>query len=154
MDSAGNKPPTATAPVPPAVIDLAQLVKEILDGAVGDDPLDERTTLNGACNAVERAVTQKIGRPLRDGERAKVFIETGVEFNRRRDATVRRLDIGFAEAVGLLRDADRCPDCGKTRAVINVAAHGRPFVAERITAESHCTCEGGPAHHLTQELAS
>lgn len=142
----------------PDPIDLPQLVVAVLDGAIGDHPMTEFKTMDGACNAVIAAVVARIGRPLRDGERAKIFIETGVEFNRRRDAKqakVGRLDIGFAEAVGLLRDADRCIECGKTRAVINVAAHGRPFVGERITPETHCTCEGGPAHHLlTRERAS
>lgn len=40
------------------------------------------------------------------------------------------------------RTAAICPTCGKTTAVINVARRG--FRAERVSAETHCVCRGGP----------
>jgi hypothetical protein len=129
----------ATAPASQLVepIDLDQFVAAVLDGTHVE-------TMDDACNAVLTALVAKIGRPLKDGERAKVYIATGAEFNRRRQATLARTDVGFAETIELLRDANRCPECGKTRAVFNVASRG--FRAERITAETHCACPGGPAY--------
>lgn len=44
----------------------------------------------------------------------------------------------------LLRDSDLCGECGKTRAVMNIARRG--FTPERVTAETHCACVGGPAY--------
>lgn len=70
--------------LPPEPIDLPALVIAVLDGALGDAPLIQLSTFNGACDAVVDVVASKIGRPLRDHERAKVFVETGCEFNRRR----------------------------------------------------------------------
>jgi len=82
------------APVPqsqPAQIDLAALVTAVLDGAVGDQPMTQLSTMNGACDAVMAVVVAKIGRPLRDGERAKLYIEVGTQFNQRRAQAQRDL---------------------------------------------------------------
>lgn len=65
-------------------IDLDDLVVAVLDGAVGDRPMTSMETLHGACDAVEAEVVKRVGRPLMDGERAKLYIVAGSEFNRRR----------------------------------------------------------------------
>lgn len=49
----------------------------------------------------------------------------------------------FVDVVRKLREVGRCTACGKTRVVLNVASRG--FRAERVTAETHCACPGGPA---------
>lgn len=45
-------------------------------------------------------------------------------------------------AIRTIREAHRCPTCGKTRAVINIGCGIRP---ERVSAATHCACVGGPA---------
>jgi hypothetical protein len=65
-------------------IDLDALVVSVLDGAVGDQPMTQLATMDGACDAVIAVVVAKVGRPLSDGEKAKVYISAGCEFNRRR----------------------------------------------------------------------
>lgn len=56
-------------------------------------------------------------------------------------------NMSFMQTIAALREARRCPTCGKTRAVLNVAGHGRPFRAERVTKETHCSCApDGPAY--------
>jgi hypothetical protein len=55
----------------------------------------------------------------------------------------------LAEIQAALKQASLCGACGKTRVVLNLAGYRRPFQAERITAETHCSCpprvEGGGA---------
>lgn len=51
--------------------------------------------------------------------------------------------VPFHEVVRRLREAMKCPTCGKTQAVVNVARRG--YVAERVTPETHCMCPGSPA---------
>lgn len=54
-----------------------------------------------------------------------------------------------ARAIGVeLRERLRCPTCKKCLVVVNRAGHGQQFVGEAVTVDSHCTCVGGPAHHL------
>jgi hypothetical protein len=65
-------------------IDLDALVVLVLDGAVGEHPMTQLETMDGACDAVIAVVVAKVGRPLSDGEKAKVYISAGCEFNRRR----------------------------------------------------------------------
>lgn len=63
---------------------------------------------------------------------------------------VKPINMSVRDAINAIRDAARCPDCGKTRAVINLGAYtarARTH-AERVSIETHCSCEGGPAHHL------
>lgn len=47
------------------------------------------------------------------------------------------------KAISTIRDAQRCPTCGKTRAVINI---GRGIRPEKVAPETHCACPGGPAY--------
>lgn len=54
--------------------------------------------------------------------------------------------LSYHAIVGRMRDASKCPDCGKPTAVMNVAGHRQAFRAERITAATHCACPGGPAY--------
>jgi hypothetical protein len=64
----------------------------------------------------------------------------------------------LAEIQAALRQASLCGTCGKTRVVLNLAGYRRPFQAERITADTHCSCPprvengsrlaGGPAWDL------
>jgi hypothetical protein len=67
-------------------IDLPALVVAVLDGRVGNHPMTQLATMDGACEAVVAVLASTIGRALFDGERAKVYIETGCEYNRRRQA--------------------------------------------------------------------
>jgi hypothetical protein len=56
-------------------------------------------------------------------------------------------NLQVARVCRLLRDATMCAVCGKSTIVLNLHVFaGRGFQAEPITAETHCTCEGGPAH--------
>lgn len=55
-----------------------------------------------------------------------------------------RSNLAFHQVVGALRDASVCPTCGKPTAVINTARRG--FRPERISADTHCACPGGPAY--------
>lgn len=57
-------------------------------------------------------------------------------------ATPKRTDIGFAQLVTDLRNADRCPECRKTRVLVNMATRG--FRAEKPTPATHCFCPGSP----------
>jgi hypothetical protein len=50
------------------------------------------------------------------------------------------------EVMAALRNSDRCPDCKKTRTVLNIAARHSSYRAERVTPETHCACIGGPAY--------
>lgn len=54
--------------------------------------------------------------------------------------------VSFSVLVGALRAANACGACGKTRVVLNISGHGRPFRAERVSPATHCACEGGPAY--------
>lgn len=47
-----------------------------------------------------------------------------------------------------IREATRCTTCGKCRVVLNTAGYRQRFASEAVTVDSHCTCVGGPAHHL------
>lgn len=49
-----------------------------------------------------------------------------------------------------LSEALRCPTCGKRSSVANTAGYRQRFAAERVTLETHCSCLGGPAEHLTR----
>jgi hypothetical protein len=54
-----------------------------------------------------------------------------------------------ARALGReIQEATRCVTCGKCRVVLNTSGYRRTFVGETVTVESHCSCVGGPAHHL------
>lgn len=65
-------------------IDLDALVVAVLDGAVGDQPMSELATMDGACAAVTNVVVEKAGRALTVSEQMKVDIATATEFNRRK----------------------------------------------------------------------
>lgn len=70
-------------------------------------------------------------------------------------ASTKRLDLGFAQTISALRTAMLCPECGLTQVVVNVAGHGRPFLAERITRDRHCHCPGSPVlEHIRQHVAA
>jgi hypothetical protein len=70
------------------------------------------------------------------GDREPIFAPT--------PATAARGNVPFHTFMRLMRENLACPECGKSRGVANVAARG--FKPERITAETHCTCVGGPAY--------
>lgn len=53
---------------------------------------------------------------------------------------------GFFATLQSLREQAKCPTCGKTTLVFNTGIAG--FKPEKVTLDSHCACEGGPAHHL------
>ncbi len=108
----------------------------------------ERAELLGAgggyLSDAERALAE---RSFADGESPEHFVKMILQ---RRDRTVGSQSlVSFIERY---RNAARCAACQKTTAVVNVAARG--FRAEKITAETHCTCPGGPAHHLLEAVAS
>lgn len=48
----------------------------------------------------------------------------------------------FFATLHQLREAFRCPTCGKSRAVMNVAPRG--FRAEKVTPDTHCHCPDSP----------
>lgn len=56
----------------------------------------------------------------------------------------RHANVPFHEVVKAFRAAARCPTCGKSTAVLNVARRG--FIGEPVKPETHCTCVGGPAY--------
>jgi hypothetical protein len=66
-------------------IDLVQLIKEVLDGAVGDQPMTELQKVDDACEAVERVLVEKVGRPINRSERTQLQIKTAAEFIARRE---------------------------------------------------------------------
>jgi hypothetical protein len=70
------------------------------------------------------------------GDREPIFAPT--------PATAARGNVPFHTFMRLMRENLACPECGKSRGVANVASRG--FKPERITAETHCTCVGGPAY--------
>jgi hypothetical protein len=47
----------------------------------------------------------------------------------------------FRNAQRFFTDLLRCPTCGKSRTVLNVASRG--FKPETVTEKTHCTCPGG-----------
>lgn len=55
-----------------------------------------------------------------------------------------------------LSEGSKCPTCGKSTLQANLKAMiGMKGVQlERISAETHCTCEGGIAHHLVKDGAA
>jgi hypothetical protein len=69
-------------PVPSLGIDLVQLVREVLDGLVGDFdlPFPDQAA---ACAAVEQVAEAKAARPLTSMGRQKIGLEVAIEWNRR-----------------------------------------------------------------------
>jgi hypothetical protein len=85
LDEAAQRRAAAIRATPRAEpIDLDALVVAVLDGTIADYPMTSLETMDGACAAVVAEVEKRIGRALLDGGRAKVYIATGCEFNRRR----------------------------------------------------------------------
>lgn len=59
---------------------------------------------------------------------------------------------GFFATLQSLREQSQCPTCQKTTLVFNVGVAG--FKPETVTVDGHCTCPGGPAHHLLSGAGS
>jgi hypothetical protein len=58
-----------------------------------------------------------------------------------------------ARALGReIQEATRCTTCGKCRVVLNTSGYRRTFVGETVTVKSHCSCPGGPAEPLLEQI--
>ena len=64
--------------------------------------------------------------------------------------------VSVLDAINAIRDSYRCERCGKTRALVNVAAysHRRSYAAEAINPAIHCLCPDSPLLAHVQEAAS
>jgi len=73
-------------------------------------------------------------------------------------------DNPFAALGSMLQAIGTCPKCGKSRLVMatgwkghGTGRHGEAYYNatsyETITLETHCSCPGGPAHHLLPKEA-
>jgi hypothetical protein len=68
----------------PERINLAEFVRAVLDGVIGDGDYPESAA--AACDYVEQLIVARMRRPLSVTDRAQLYVTAGAEWNRRAQA--------------------------------------------------------------------